>query len=120
MNNRHPMSDKSFLRGLQRRGVSFSIFNNTVRWSGGTLSKAEKRRLRRLRPQVAAMLAKQSASPAVLAGVDSRWDTAPSSDWSWRPPCAVDPGRVVFSRPKRMATAGSTLRNSGSASQASS
>ena len=94
------MSDENFLRKLQQRGVSFHLWNSCVRWAGGKLSKREARRLRRLRPQVEALIAKQFASPAVIAGVDPRWETIPSSDWSWRPPCHVDPGRVIYSRPK--------------------
>lgn len=94
------MNNKAFLIGLKRRGIKFSIFNNTVQWSGGTLSKIEARRLRRLRHPVAAMRAIDSAGPDVTAGVDARFDVSPVTHWSWKPPRRPDPGKTIYSRSK--------------------
>ena len=99
------MNNKQFLHGLVRRGVNPYVWNGCVKWSdpSGVLSKAEKRRLRRLRPQVEALIAEQSASPAVLAGVDVRFDVPPAAHWSWKPPAAPFPCKCLSAQERRKA-----------------
>ena len=96
-------SNQTFLRDLQRRGVSFHLWNNSVIWADPcrALSDEEKVVLPGLRREIAAMLAKENAGPDVTAGVDARWEPAIAGrDWSWRPPRHVDPGRTIYSRPE--------------------